>query len=119
VIARQWRAWATPAGADAYERHYAADVVPELETIEGFAGATLLRRDAGEEVELVSITLFASMDAVRAFAGPDPERAVVHERARRLLARFDEAVTHYRVVQAPATTTMRRLDRSNGPPSPP
>jgi len=119
VIAREWRAWASPAGADRYERYYAEVMVPELEAIEGFAGATLLRRDAGEETELVSITLFASLEAVRAFAGPEPDRAVVHARARGFLTRFDDAVTHYRVVQAPATTRMRRLARPNEPPSSP
>ncbi len=98
MIAREWRAWALPAGADEYQRYYAEDVVRELEAIEGFAGATLLRRDTGGEVELVSITLFGSMDAVRAFAGADPGRAVVHERARRMLVRYDETVTHYEVV---------------------
>lgn len=97
VIAREWRAWATPAGADAYERYYAEVVAPELAALPGFGRATLLRRDAGGEVELVSITLFASMEAVHAFAGPDAGRAVVHERARALLSRFDETATHYQV----------------------
>ncbi|HXM55709.1 MAG TPA: antibiotic biosynthesis monooxygenase [Candidatus Dormibacteraeota bacterium] len=98
MIAREWRAWASPAGADGYERYYAEVVVPELEALPGFAGATLLRREAGAEVEVVSITTFESMEAVHGFAGPDASRAVVHERARSLLTRFDETATHYEVV---------------------
>ncbi len=37
----------------------------------------LLRRDLGDEVEFVTIMWFDSMDAVRAFAGEDYEKAVV------------------------------------------
>lgn len=44
-----------------------------------------------------SVTFFASMKDVRAFAGEDPERAVVEEAARRVLSRWDERVTHHEV----------------------
>ena len=37
------------------------------------------------------------MDDVRAFAGEDPERAVVEDAARRALTRWDERVTHHEV----------------------
>ncbi len=44
-----------------------------------------------------SITFFTSMDDVRAFAGEDPERAVVEQAARSALSRWDERVTHHEV----------------------
>jgi len=37
------------------------------------------------------------MDAIRAFAGDTPERAVVEPEARAVLREFDETVTHYEV----------------------
>jgi len=37
------------------------------------------------------------MDDVRAFAGEDPEQAVVEETARCALTRWDERVTHHEV----------------------
>lgn len=40
----------------------------------------------------------ASLDAVRSFAGPDAETAVVPDVARQMLVRFDERATHYAVV---------------------
>jgi hypothetical protein len=49
----------------------------------------LLRREAGHEVEFVSIMLFDSLDAVREFAGEDYEAAVVPGKAREVLSRFD------------------------------
>jgi len=41
------------------------------------------------------------MDAVRAFAGDEPELAVVESEARAALVRFDSTVTHYEVMATP------------------
>ena len=41
---------------------------------------------------------FADRAAVAAFAGPDPQAAVVPPAARRLLRRFDQQSAHYEVV---------------------
>jgi heme-degrading monooxygenase HmoA len=98
VIARTWRGWASTTTAEDYQRHYETDVAEHLRAVPGFRGAQLLRRDAGDEVLFTSITYFSSMDAVRAFAGDDPERAVVEEAARRALTRWDDRVSHDTVV---------------------
>jgi hypothetical protein len=58
----------------------------------------LLRRDDGQEIAFVTITRFESLDAVRAFAGQDYERAVVEPEARALLSRFDQRSDHYEIV---------------------
>lgn len=97
MIARMWRGWARADGADAYDRHYRTEVAEALEGVPGFVGARLLRRAAGDEVEFVSLTFFDDLEAVRRFAGPDHEVAVVAEAARRVLTRFDERVAHYEV----------------------
>jgi heme-degrading monooxygenase HmoA len=97
VIARIWHGWAAPAGADGYERYFRDALAPELERIPGFRGAHLLRRPAGDEVELSTVTWFESLDAVRRFAGHDHETAVVSERAQALLTRWDRTCDHYEV----------------------
>jgi heme-degrading monooxygenase HmoA len=97
MIARMWRGWARTQDADHYEEHYRREVVPSLRQVAGFRGARLLRRASSGETEFVSVTLFDDLDAIRAFAGADYEVAVVAEQARRVLARFDEGVTHYDV----------------------
>jgi hypothetical protein len=43
------------------------------------------------------LTLWASLDAIRAFAGDDSELAVLPLEAERLPARFDERAVHYDV----------------------
>jgi heme-degrading monooxygenase HmoA len=90
-----WRGWARSDQADRYEQHYRAEVVATLGQVPGFRGARLLRRRLGEETEFVSLTLFDDLEAVRGFAGPDYETAVVAEAARKVLIRFDERVSHY------------------------
>ncbi|MGK5740210.1 antibiotic biosynthesis monooxygenase family protein [Micromonospora sp. URMC 103] len=97
MIARTWRGWASPAAADEYQRHYETEVAAHLQQVPGFRGARLLRRNDGDEVAFTSITFFSSMDDVRAFAGDDPEQAVIEENARRALSRWDERVTHHHV----------------------
>jgi heme-degrading monooxygenase HmoA len=95
MITRMWRGWAPADVAHEYEQHYRTEVVEHLQGGAGFRGARLLRRQVGDEVEFVSLTLFDDLDAVRRFTGPDHETAVVAAPARRVLSRFDETVAHY------------------------
>ena len=92
MIARLWRARAAPS-ADAYLRHFRQQVQPALERLPGHRGAQLLVRDN----EILVLTFWESMAAVRAFAGDDPGRAVVEPQARAVLAAFDDFVVHYEV----------------------
>jgi len=98
VISRLWHGWTTRENADAYESLLRDEVLPGIHRVRGFKGAHLLRRDAGNEVEFVTITEFDSLEAVREFAGEDYEVAVVPPPARRLLSRFDARSAHYETV---------------------
>ena len=98
MIARVWTARARTEGADGYAAHYREHVLPVLSRIDGYKGATLLRRAHGDGVELIVISLWISEDAIRRFAGADISRAVVEEPARRVLVSFDDVVRHYEVV---------------------
>ena len=100
MIARIWHGWTSPANAASYERLLREEIFEGISArqIPGYRGIELLRRTAGDLVEFVTIMRFDSLDAVRGFAGPDYEAAVVPEQARRLLARFDQRSAHYEVV---------------------
>lgn len=104
MITRLWHGWTTPDNADAYEELLRTRILPGIHRVPGYRGAWLLRRDADPEVEFVTMTLFESMDAVRAFAGESYEVAVVHPEAKRLLSRFDERSAHYEVALGPETS---------------
>ena len=99
MISRIWHGWTTPGNADAYEALLKDEIFAGIQSrqICGFNGIQLLRRRAGEEVEFVTIMIFDSLDAVREFAGKDYEVAVVPEKARALLFRFDGRSAHYEI----------------------
>ena len=98
MIERIWRGWTTADKADAYQRFLQHEFLPAAHAIPGFRGARVLRRDQGDEVEFVTLTHFDSLDAIRAFAGDDLEKAHIAPDARDLLSRWDERVTHYELV---------------------
>jgi heme-degrading monooxygenase HmoA len=98
VIVRAFHATASADGADTYHQHFTGLVLPELQRIDGYHGAYLLRRDRDGHVELQVLTLWASLEAVRRFAGPDLEHAVVEPAAQAALASYDPTVTHHTVV---------------------
>jgi heme-degrading monooxygenase HmoA len=98
MIARLWHGWTTRGNADAYEALLRNKILPGIHRVSGYEGAHLLRRDAGDEVEFVTLTLFTSMHAVRNFAGEDYEVAVVPPEARKLLSRFDQRSAHYEAI---------------------
>ena len=98
MIARVWRGRAaTVHAADDYAAHLRETVLPSLEAVAGFLGVYLLRREAGDGVELEVVTLWESLAAVRSFSGDSLERAVVEPRVRVLLQDFDDRVRHFDV----------------------
>jgi len=101
MIGRLWQGWTTRANADAYANLLRTRILPGIHRVAGYRGAYLLRRDAGSEVEFLTLTLFESLDAVRAFAGPDHEKAVILPEAERLLSRYDPQARHFEIVVAP------------------
>jgi heme-degrading monooxygenase HmoA len=97
MIARVWSAQTTSAQAPAYVEHLKTQVLPALRKVDGYGGAMLLERAAPEAVEIIVLTFWRSLDAIRGFAGADLEGAVVAEEAAALLTRFDRRVRHYEV----------------------
>jgi mannose-6-phosphate isomerase-like protein (cupin superfamily) len=71
-----------------------------MRTIDGFLGGEVLRRPDGDEVAFVTLTRFASLDAIRAFAGDAYGRPVLEPRARELLSRHDDVAQHYETLGA-------------------
>src|SRR5690349_14374980 len=94
-----WRGETTTENADSYYRHLTGNVMPSLTRIPGHRGAYVLRRELDIRVEFVVITLWDSMQSVRAFAGDAPDLAVVEPAARAVLSDFDEFVRHYTVLK--------------------
>jgi heme-degrading monooxygenase HmoA len=98
MISRVWTATATSDMAAAYARHFSAHVLPALADVDGYRGALLFQRPAGDVVDIVVVSFWSSEEAIRGFAGANIDQAVVADDARRLLRSFDDSVKHYSVV---------------------
>ena len=112
VIARRWRGWAdSPANADSYVAHFEGTVRPRLEATGGFVDATLERVESdGGRIELVVVTRWASMEAIRTFAGNDVDVAVVEPEARAVLDDFDAHVRHIELRDGDAFGHLELID---------
>jgi heme-degrading monooxygenase HmoA len=97
VIARIWHGYTKPEDADAYEAMLKPELLPGISKIKGCKGSYLLRRDRGGEVEFITIMLWDSIDAIRAFVGRDYEASVVPEERRKYISRHDAKAAHYYV----------------------
>jgi heme-degrading monooxygenase HmoA len=98
MITRIWKGRALLANATAYHSFVTQHVFTQLTRLEGHRGAYLLRRDTGDHAEFMAVTLWDSLQSIRAFAGDSLESAVVEPEARAVLSSFDDFVTHYEVV---------------------
>jgi len=99
MIARLWSARTNTANSTKYLEHFWQNVVPTLQKVEGYLGATVLVRSHHDLVEILVTTTWKSFAAVDAFAGPDRGRAVVGAEAAALLSDYDRHVRHYEVAQ--------------------
>ena len=95
MIARVWRGWTKTENADAYEELLRDVVYPGLQKINGYRGGYIFRQNAKDETEFVTVNLFESLEAVKAFAGANYEIPVFEPEARHLLSRVEPTARHY------------------------
>jgi heme-degrading monooxygenase HmoA len=98
MIARHWRGLVKRERADAYVEHLQSQTLPQLVQLAGFHDARVLRRDLPQGVEFLVVTIWESLDSIRAFAGNDVESAVVPPEARDMMIEYDRMARHYQVV---------------------
>jgi heme-degrading monooxygenase HmoA len=99
MIVRMWRGAVRAADAEAYAAYIDETGMAEYGRTAGNRGAYMLQREKGELVEFVTVSMWDDMDAVKAFAGDDPERAVFYPEDDRFLVERDETVTHFDVAR--------------------
>ena len=97
MIARIWHGYTKPEHADAYEAMLKPELLPGISKAKGYRGSYLLRREAGAEVEFITIMLWDSIDAIRAVADEDYETAIIPEERRKYLSRYDAKSEHYEI----------------------
>ena len=98
MISRHWKGIVKRGSADAYIAHLEHETFPALGRLSGFVAASILRRETEEGTEFQIVTVWQSLDAIRAFAGADLSVAVVPAAAAALMATYDRFVVHYEIV---------------------
>ena len=101
MIARAWHGAVKPADAEAYADFLNRKGLNDYYATPGNRGVYVFRKISPERADFLLITLWDSMDAIRAFAGPDPEKAVYYPDDDDFLLEFEPNVTHYEVLVAP------------------
>jgi antibiotic biosynthesis monooxygenase (ABM) superfamily enzyme len=102
MILRIWHGWTKPENAGAYENLLKTEIFPGIaaKNIPGYRSIELLRRDLGNEVEFITMMRFDSLQSVKDFVGEDYEQSYVPEKARAVLARFDQRSQHYELKES-------------------
>jgi heme-degrading monooxygenase HmoA len=104
MIARTWTGATRAQDADAYLRYLEATGLAAYRATPGNVGVQAFRRlvpgPDGERAEFLLVSLWRSLDDVRAFAGDDVTRAVFYPDDARYLVARDERVAHFDVVHA-------------------
>jgi heme-degrading monooxygenase HmoA len=98
VIARTWRGWTRREDAEEYAAYIEETGMRAYRGTPGNRGAWMLRRDEEDRTEFVTLSYWDSLDAVRAFAGDDVERAVFYPEDDRFLVERETRVLHYEIV---------------------
>jgi heme-degrading monooxygenase HmoA len=99
MIARTWRGATAAADADAYVAYLHETGLKEYRETPGNRGAWILRRIDGDKAEFVTLTFWDDMEAVRRFAGDEPERAVYYPEDERFLVAHEDTVSHFELIE--------------------
>jgi len=97
MIARIWSGAVPTADADEYAGYIRETGFAEYGRTPGNRGAWLLRHDDKGTTEFITLSLWDSFDAIRAFAGEEIEAAVLYPEDERYLIDGESRITHYHV----------------------
>ncbi len=98
MIMRRWAGVPRPGREAEYLAFLRDEVIQEMKALPGYEGIRVLRARDGSGGTVIVESYWSDMDAIRGFAGDDPERAVVPSAAQELLESFDTYVGHYEVI---------------------
>lgn len=99
MIARIWQGIVPEAKAEAYTEYLKRTGIPDYQATPGNRGVQLLRCLEDGKAHFLLLTYWESMDAIRRFAGDDPEKARYYPEDTQFLIEFEPRVRHYEPVE--------------------
>ena len=102
MIARMWRGWVRTERIDEYVEIVERTGMAGYRATAGNRGAQLLMRDlGGGRTELITLSWWSDLDAIRAFAGSDIEVAKYYPEDDEFLLDRETTVAHFEVHEGP------------------
>jgi heme-degrading monooxygenase HmoA len=98
MIGRTWHGTVPASKADEYHEYLNKTGIPEYKATLGNKGVFVLRRVEGDVAHFLLLTLWESIDAIKAFAGDDYEKAKYYPEDEAFLLELEPFVTHYEVL---------------------
>ena len=106
MIAREWKCLCPRRHREGFLKHLDLTGVREAIATPGYQGHQVLERlcescptGLSSSVEIALVTYWESLQAVQAFAGLDPERAVLYPGGEHFEIIADKHVRHYEVLE--------------------
>ena len=97
-IVRTWTGWIRTKDRDAYRDYVEETGISEYRNTPGNLGAQLMYRDLPDNrTEIVTTSVWDSLDSIRAFAGDDINVAVFYPNDDKYLLDREETVRHYEI----------------------
>jgi heme-degrading monooxygenase HmoA len=97
MIARIWSGTVRTTDAERYADYIRETGFAEYGETPGNRGAWLLRRDDDATTEFITLSLWDTVAAIRAFAGEDIEAAVLYPEDERYLLDGGTDIRHYEI----------------------
>jgi heme-degrading monooxygenase HmoA len=101
MIARVWRGSTPASKADEYLEYLKKTGVRDCKDTPGNLGVYLMRRITDSHAEFLFMSLWNTLDSIREFAGPNPERAVYYPEDAEYLLEMATEVEHFEVMVVP------------------
>jgi heme-degrading monooxygenase HmoA len=98
MIMRLWHGRVPMTKADAYRDFLTLRAIPDYRSVAGNINVHILERHEGDVAHFITMTFWSSLEAIRGFAGDDPEVAKYYPEDQDFLLEFEPTVVHYEVV---------------------
>jgi heme-degrading monooxygenase HmoA len=98
MIVRMWHGRVPTSKAQAYREVVNRLAIPDYQSVPGNISVHILERQEGEITHFITMTFWESLEAIRAFAGDDLEKAKYYPEDDEYLLEFEPRVVHYEVV---------------------
>jgi heme-degrading monooxygenase HmoA len=95
MIARIWRGLTPVSRADDYFEYLKKTGLKDYRSVPGNQGVFVFRRTVGTTAEFLLISLWDSIDAIKSFAGEEPEKARYYPEDKEYLLDCEPTVNHF------------------------